>query len=64
MTDPFQGVTTMPVDPPNAIYPAPMGVSYVVKPMADWKYELLDKVTTLSEASSGSILTKAFIALI
>ena len=41
--DPFQGVT-MPVMPPDGIYPAPMGVSYVVKPMGSGKFELIAKV--------------------
>ena len=41
--DPFQGVT-MSVEPPNGIYPAPMGVAYVVKPMGDGKFELIAKV--------------------
>ena len=41
--DPFQGVT-MTVEPPNGIYPAPMGVAYVVKPMGEGKFELVAKV--------------------
>ena len=41
--DPFQGVT-MSVEPPNGIYPAPMGVSYVVKPMGDGKFKLVAKL--------------------
>jgi phosphohistidine phosphatase SixA len=41
--DPFQGVT-MTVEPPNGIYPAPMGVSYVVKPMENGKFELVARV--------------------
>lgn len=41
--DPFQGVT-MPIVPTNGIYPAPMGVSYVVKPMGDGKFELVAKL--------------------
>ena len=41
--DPFQGVT-MPVVPPDGIYPDPMGVSYVVKPMGNGKFELVAKL--------------------
>ena len=41
--DPFQGVT-MSVEPPNGIYPEPMGVAYVVKPMGDGKFELIAKI--------------------
>ena len=41
--DPFQGVT-MAVEPPNGIYPDPMGVSYVVKPMGNGKFELVAKL--------------------
>ena len=41
--DPFQGVT-MPVVPTNGIYPAPMGVAYVAKPLGDGKFELVAKV--------------------
>ena len=41
--DPFQGVT-MQVEPPNGIYPAPMGVSYVIKPMGEGNFELVAKV--------------------
>ena len=41
--DPFQGVT-MPVVPTNGIYPAPMGVAYVAKPMGDGKFELIAKI--------------------
>ena len=41
--DPFQGVT-MPVVPTNGIYPAPMGVAYVVKPLGDDKFELVAKI--------------------
>ena len=41
--DPFQGVT-MGVVPPDGIYPDPMGVAYVVKPMGNGKFELLAKI--------------------
>ncbi len=41
--DPFQGVT-MVVEPPNGIYPAPMGVSYVIKPMGGGNFQLIAKV--------------------
>ena len=41
--DPFQGVT-MPVVPTNGIYPAPMGVAYVAKPLGDGKFELVAKI--------------------
>ena len=41
--DPFQGVT-MSVEPSNGIYPAPMGVSYVVKPMGDGTFQLVAKL--------------------
>ena len=42
--DPFQGVT-MPVMPTSGIYPAPMGVAYVVKPLGDGKFDLVAKIT-------------------
>lgn len=41
--DPFQGATML-VEPPNGIYPAPMGVSYVIKPMGGGKFTLVAKV--------------------
>ena len=41
--DPFQGATML-VEPPNGIYPAPMGVSYVVKPMGGGKFTLVAKL--------------------
>ena len=41
--DPFQGVT-MPVVPKNGIYPAPMGVTYVAKPLGDGNFELIAKI--------------------
>jgi len=41
--DPFQGVT-MPVIPANGIYPEPMGVAYVAKPLGKGKFELLAKI--------------------
>lgn len=41
--DPFQGVT-MPVVPKNGIYPAPMGVAYVVKPLGDGNFDLIAKI--------------------
>ena len=41
--DPFQGVT-MDLLPPDGIYPDPMGVAYVVKPMSNGKFELLAKL--------------------
>ena len=41
--DPFQGVT-MGVEPPKGIYPDPMGVSYVVKPMGNGKFQLVAKL--------------------
>ena len=41
--DPFQGVT-MGVVPPDGIYPDPMGVSYVVKPMGNGQFELVAKL--------------------
>ena len=41
--DPFQGVT-MDLVPPDGIYPDPMGVAYVVKPMGNGKFELLAKL--------------------
>ncbi len=41
--DPFQGVT-MPVVPTNGIYPAPMGVAYVAKPLGDGNFELIAKI--------------------
>ena len=30
--------------PPDGIYPDPMGVAYVVKPMSNGKFELLAKL--------------------
>ena len=41
--DPFQGAT-MGVEPPQGIYPDPMGVSYVVKPMGNGKFDLVAKL--------------------
>ena len=41
--DPFQGVT-MGVMPPDGIYPDPMGVSYVVKPLGNGQFELVAKL--------------------
>ena len=41
--DPFQGVT-MPIVPSNGIYPAPMGVAYVAKPLGDGKFNLVAKI--------------------
>ena len=41
--DPFQGVT-MPIVPENGIYPAPMGVAYVAKPLGDGNFELVAKI--------------------
>ena len=41
--DPFQGVT-MPIVPSNGIYPAPMGVAYVAKPLRDGKFNLVAKI--------------------
>jgi phosphohistidine phosphatase SixA len=41
--DPFQGATMF-VEPPNGIYPAPMGVSYVIKPMGAGKFTLVAKL--------------------
>ena len=41
--DPFQGVT-MPVIPKNGIYPAPMGVTYVAKPLGDGNFKLVAKI--------------------
>lgn len=41
--DPFQGVT-MPIVPTNGIYPAPMGVAYVAKPLGDGGFELVSKI--------------------
>ena len=41
--DPFQGVT-MPLVPINGIYPAPMGVAYVAKPLGDGNFELVAKI--------------------
>ena len=41
--DPFQGVT-MPVVPTQGIYPAPMGVAYVAKPLGDGNFELVAKI--------------------
>ena len=41
--DPFQGVT-MPIIPENGIYPAPMGVAYVAKPLGDGKFDLVAKI--------------------
>ena len=41
--DPFQGVT-MPIVPVNGIYPAPMGVAYVAKPLGDGKFNLVAKI--------------------
>ena len=41
--DPFQGVT-MTVDSPNGIYPDPMGVAYVLKPMGDGQFQLVAKL--------------------
>ncbi len=41
--DPFQGVT-MPVVPKNGIYPAPMGVAYVAKPLGDGNFDLIAKI--------------------
>ena len=41
--DPFQGVT-MPVVPTNGIYPEPMGVAYVAKPLGDGNFELVAKI--------------------
>ncbi|WP_413442713.1 hypothetical protein [Synechococcus sp. MIT S1220] len=34
----------MTVEPPNGIYPAPMGVAYVIKPMGEGKFALVAKV--------------------
>ena len=34
----------MPVVPENGIYPAPMGVAYVAKPLGDGKFELVAKI--------------------
>ena len=34
----------MAVEPPNGIYPAPMGVAYVVQPMGDGQFELIAKI--------------------
>ena len=41
--DPFQGVT-MPIVPVNGIYPAPMGIAYVAKPLGDGKFNLVAKI--------------------
>ena len=41
--DPFQGVT-MGVEPPKGIYPDPMGVAYVVKPMGNGNFKLVAKL--------------------
>jgi phosphohistidine phosphatase SixA len=41
--DPFQGVT-MPVVPAEGIYPAPMGVAYIAKPLGDGKFDLVAKI--------------------
>ena len=41
--DPFQGVT-MPIVPDNGIYPAPMGVAYIAKPLGDGKFDLVAKI--------------------
>ena len=41
--DPFQGVT-MPIIPENGIYPAPMGVAYIAKPLGDGKFDLVAKI--------------------
>ena len=41
--DPFQGVT-MSIVPSNGIYPAPMGVAYVAKPLRDGKFNLVAKI--------------------
>lgn len=41
--DPFQGVT-MPIVPENGIYPAPMGVAYIAKPLGDGKFDLVAKI--------------------
>ena len=41
--DPFQGVT-MPVVPKNGIYPAPMGVTFVAKPLGEGNFELIAKI--------------------
>lgn len=41
--DPFQGAT-MEVIAPNGIYPDPMGVSYVVKPLGNGRFELVAKL--------------------
>ena len=41
--DPFQGVT-MPVVPTQGIYPAPMGVAYVARPLGDGNFELVAKI--------------------
>ena len=34
----------MPVVPKNGIYPAPMGVTYVAKPLGDGNFELIAKI--------------------
>ena len=34
----------MDVEPPNGIYPDPMGVSYVVRPMGNGKFQLVAKL--------------------
>ena len=41
--DPFQGVT-MAVVQPDGIYPDPMGVAYVVKPMGNGQFALVAKL--------------------
>jgi len=41
--DPFQGVT-MPYIPANGIYPEPMGVAYVAKPLGNGKFDLVAKI--------------------
>ena len=41
--DPFQGVT-MQVEPPKGIYPDPMGVAYVVKPLGNGNFKLIAKL--------------------
>ena len=41
--DPFQGVT-MAVVPPDGIYPDPMGVAYVIKPMGNGQFALVAKL--------------------
>ena len=41
--DPFQGVT-MGVEPPKGIYPDPMGVAYVAKPLGNGNFQLVAKL--------------------